>query len=179
MYGRSRRCTKNMVCLASASRRVSERSYSRKGPIIRIYPYELHVITTDQAFIAQLYPTVGKTVDKWSWSAGMFGNTDMTFGTVPHSLHHNRRGAFNQFFSKASIRRFGPFIQEVIDTLTRKVGEGLDAGKPVNLVHAYSALTQDLITEYCFSDCRDVLEKPGFAPHYYDFMQIHCTLTPV
>lgn len=151
---------------------------SPKGPIIRINPHELHVVSTDQAFIGQLYPMVGKTVDKSSWSAGMFGSTEMTFGTIPHGLHRMRRAAFSQFFSKASIRRIEPFIQDIIDNLTRKVKAGLEAGKAVNLVHAYSALTQDLITEYCFSYSRNVLEKPDFAPHYYDYMQIHCTMTP-
>ena len=153
--------------------------HENKGPIVRINPSELHVNTTDMAFVAQLYPMSGKTVDKPPWSAGMFGSIDMTFGTIPHETHRKRRAAFSQFFSKASIRRLEPLIQEIIDTMIRKVEAYLDAGKPVNLYHAYSALTQDLITEYCFSDCRNVLEQPDFAPHHYDRMTIHCSMTPV
>ena len=141
---------------------------SSPGPIIRINPYELHV--ADSSFIDQLYPTVAKNVEKWSWSAGMFGSTEMTFGTVGHGLHRRRRGAFKNFFSKASVRRLQPVIQTLVDRLGEKVSEKVDTGEPVNLVYAYSALTQDVITEYCFSDCRNVLEMKDFSPWYYDLV---------
>ena len=139
------------------------------GPIVRINPYELHVAAPD--FIYQLYPTAAKNVEKWSWSAGMFGSTGMTFGTVGHTLHRRRRGAFSNFFSKASVRRLEPLIQSRIDILCEKLSEMMDTGKPVNMVHAYSALTQDVITEYCFSSCRNVLEMKDFSPWYYELVQ--------
>ena len=132
------------------------------GPIVRINPYELHVADAD--FIDQLYPSATKNVEKWSWSAGMFGSTDMTFGTVGYTLHRRRRGAFSNFFSKASVRKLQPVIQSLVDRLCEKLLEKTDAGEPVNMVHAYSALTQDIITEYCFSSCRNVLEMENFSP---------------
>lgn len=119
----------------------------------------------------QLYPTVAKNVEKWSWSAGMFGSTEMTFGTVGHNLHRRRRGAFSNFFSKMSVRRLEPVIQSLVDRLCEKLLGKLDTGEPVNLVHAYSALTQDVITEYCFSNCRNVLDMGSFSPWYYDLVQ--------
>ncbi|MCJ1252172.1 hypothetical protein MMC30_009411 [Trapelia coarctata] len=149
------------------------------GPIVRINPYELHVIDTDLNFINQLYPSVGKEVDKFWWSAGMFGNVEMTFGTIPHALHRTRRAAFGKFFSTAYIRRLEPTLQGLVNSMVEKIETGVEAGKKVNLVHAFSALTQDVITEYCFAECRNVLEMEDFAPHYYVWMQIHCTLTPV
>ena len=139
------------------------------GPIVRINPYELHV--SDSDFIDQLYPTTAKNVEKWAWSAGMFGSTDMTFGTVAHTLHRRRRHAFSSFFSKTSIRRLQPVIQSRVNVLCKKLSEQMDTGKPVNMVHAYSALTQDIITEYCFSDCRNVLEMEDFSPWYYELVQ--------
>ena len=122
-------------------------------------------------FVEQLYPTVAKNVEKWSWSAGMFGSTDMTFGTVGHALHRRRRAAFSNFFSKASVRRLEPVIQALVDKLCQKISSEMDSGKPVNLVDAYSALTQDIITEYCFSNCRNVLEMKDFSPWYYELVQ--------
>ncbi|MCJ1394000.1 hypothetical protein MMC18_006877 [Xylographa bjoerkii] len=94
-------------------------------------------------FILQLYPTVGKEVDKFWWSAGMFGNTEMTFGTIPHLLHRNRRSAFSKFFSPAYIRRLKPVLQGLVNLMYEKIDTGIKAGKKVNLVHAFSALTQD------------------------------------
>jgi len=109
----------------------------------------------------------------------MFGNNDMTFGTIPHHLHKMRRAAFAKFFSPTYIRRLEPTLKDLVNFMIDKITESMDAGAPVNLVHAYSALTQDVITEYCFATSRNVLGKPDFAPHWYDWMQIHCTFTPV
>ena len=131
----------------------------------------------DTEFIDQLYPSVGRKVDKPVWSAGMFGSTDMTFGTVSHTLHRKRRAAYSQFFSKASIRRLEPIVQDLVDSLVNKVELKLEKGENVNMLYGYSALTQDIITEYCFADCRGVLEMVDFRPQYYDWMEVHCELT--
>lgn len=47
----------------------------------------------------------------------------------------------------------------------------MDSDAPVDMVYAYAALTQDVITEYCFSNPRNVLEMEDFAPRYYDYVQ--------
>ena len=75
----------------------------------------------------------------------MFGPNDMTFGTVGHMLHRRRRAAFSHFFSKASVRRLEPVVQSLVDVLCEKLSERIDTGSPVDMVHAYSALTQDLL----------------------------------
>ena len=156
-----------------------EKMHKEFGPIVRINPYELSIHDTDLEFMNKLYASVGKEVDKFWWSAGMFGNNDMTFGTIPHHLHKMRRAAFAKFLSPAYIRKLEPVLQDLVTKMIDKIAAGVEAGKPVNLVHAYSALTQDVITEYCFSSSRQVIEKENFAPHWYDWMQIHCTFTPV
>lgn len=61
-----------------------ERMHEEFGPIVRINPYELSIHDTDVEFMNRLYATVGTEVDKFWWSAGMFGNTEMTFGTIKH-----------------------------------------------------------------------------------------------
>lgn len=152
---------------------------SCSGPIVRINPYELSVSDPDLDFMNRLYPSVGKQVDKFWWSAGMFGNNEMSFGTVGHDLHKMRRAAFSKFFSPAYIRRLEPVLEDIVNKMIRNVTADIEAGKKVNLVHAFSALTQDVITEYCFSSSRNVLEKEDFAPHWYEWMQVHCKFTPV
>jgi hypothetical protein len=156
-----------------------EKMHKEFGPIVRINPYELSVHDADLDFMNRLYASVGKEVDKFWWSAGMFGNNDMTFGTIPHHLHKMRRAAFAKFLTPAYIRKLEPVLQNLVNKMIDKISTEVQAGKQVNLVHAYSALTQDVITEYCFSSSRNVLEKDNFAPHWYDWMQIHCTFTPM
>ena len=158
------------------------------GPTIRINPYELHVADAESEFISQLYPNVARNLEKWEWSARMFGSADMTFGTVGHALHKRRRGAFSVCFSKTSIRRLEPVIQALVETLCEKLAETMNTGVPVNMVHAYSALTQDVITEYCFANCRNVLQMERFSPWYckmvdepvqFSHMYVFFSLSPV
>ncbi len=156
-----------------------ERMHNIYGPIIRINPYELHINDTDTEFMGKLYPAGGKDVDKFWWSAGMFGNTDMTFGTIGHGLHKMRRAAFAKFLSPAYVRKLEPMLQELVNTLVTKIEQALQRGEVVNLVYAYSALTQDVITEYCFSFSRKCLEEEDFAPRYYHWMFAHSSFTPV
>ncbi len=119
----------------------------------------------------QLYPTQAKNVERWSWAAGMFGSYEMTFGAVSHNLHRMRRGAMSTFFSKASVRRLQPVIRDLVVKLCDKLERTMKTGQPVHMVHAYSALTQDVITEYCYSECSNVLELEDFSPEHYELQQ--------
>ena len=128
---------------------------------MRINPYELHV--NDPAFVIQLYPSNSTSIEKWLWSARMFGSTDMAFSTVGHDLHRLRSVAFGKFFSKQSIRRFEPVIQKTVNDLCQQLEGHQKSGNAVNMVHAYTALTHDIITEYCFADCGSWTLSPDFA----------------
>ena len=111
----------------------------------------------------QLYPNVAKNVEKWAWSAIMFGSFDMAFSTVGHDLHRVRRRAFSKFFSKQSIHQLEPTIQVIVDGLCGQLEKYRESGKPVDLSIAYQAMTFDIITNYCFADCRNLVLKPEFA----------------
>ncbi|KAL8948453.1 MAG: hypothetical protein Q9222_005361 [Ikaeria aurantiellina] len=139
------------------------------GPIVRINPRELHI--SDPSFMKQLYPSVAKNVEKWSWSAGMFGSNKMTFGTIGHDLHKLRRQAFGNLFSKQSIRNLEPRIQIVVNTLTEQLAKCRGTREIVNLGQIFSALTQDIISEYCFAKNRNCLLMPNFGPSYGSLME--------
>ncbi|OCL08461.1 putative cytochrome P450 [Glonium stellatum] len=156
-----------------------EKMHKEFGPIIRINPYELSVNDTDLDFINRLYPSIGSEVDKFWWSAAMFAYKDQTFATISHRLHKARRAAFSKFFSPTYIRRLEPLLKDLVNSMLGKITEGIEAGKAINLQHVYAAFTQDVITEYCFSNNRHVLEEKDFAPHWYEWIQIHCTFTPL
>ena len=111
----------------------------------------------------QLYPNVAKNVEKWSWSAIMFGSLDMTFSTVNHNLHRLRRRAFSKFFSKQSIHRLEPSIQIIVDGLCKQFEKYRESGKTLNLTTAYTAMTLDTITNYCFADCQNLVLQPEFG----------------
>ena len=110
------------------------RSLRKSGPIIRINPQEVHV--ADSAFAEKLYPMTAKNIEKWAWSARMFGNYDSAFATVGHRLHRWRRCAFSSFFSRASVRRLEPLIQTLVDKLCDKLQVKMDRGEPVCLANS-------------------------------------------
>jgi cytochrome P450 len=122
--------------------------HEKYGPIVRITPDELHV--NDPEFITELYPSGGRKRDKYRRAMQLFGFTEAAISTVEHDLHRVRRGAMSRMFSKDSVRRLEPIMQTNLAKLFKRFQELKESGKPVNLLHVYSAFTNDLITEYAF-----------------------------
>lgn len=130
------------------------------GPIIRINPYELHVKDAD--FYDVLYSGPGQKRDKWAWAVEMFGNSNSGFGTVSHDVHRMRRNALNPFFSKQAIGRMEPLIRGLIEKLCARFEKSKETGEPVITLHAYAALTTDIITSYCFGTSYGCLDDPNW-----------------
>jgi hypothetical protein len=128
---------------------------------VRINPYELHIHEPD--YYDVIYTGPSKRRDKWEWSAKMFGSDLPSVGTVSHSLHRTRRAALNPYFSKQSITRLEPVIKSRIGIFCERFRETQKSGEPLNLGIAYSALTYDVITEYCFGKPYGLLAKPDFG----------------
>ena len=135
---------------------------------MRINPYELHI--KDQEYYDTLYAGSTQKRDKWHWSAKMFGNSESVFGTLPHEHHRLRRQVLNPYFSKRSVAKLEPMIVRVIENLCRRFRERHDSGEPVNLRHAYAALTMDVITEYSFSSSYGCVDAPDFARAWPEIM---------
>jgi hypothetical protein len=94
-------------------------------------------------------------------------------------MHKMRCAAFGKLFSPATIRRLEAKLKDMANFIIGNILERIIVDEQVNQVNAYSTLAQDLIAEYCFVNSGNVLEKPSFAPHWYDWMQVHCTFTLV
>ncbi|KAH7407097.1 putative P450 monooxygenase [Phaeosphaeria sp. MPI-PUGE-AT-0046c] len=134
--------------------------HKQYGPIIRINPHELHV--KDPDFYGVLYSGAGQKRDKWAWAVEMFGNSKSGFGTVSHDVHRLRRNALNPFFSKQAIGRMEPLIRDLIEKLCGRFERCRETGEPVNTLHAYAALTTDIITGYCFGTSYGCLDDANW-----------------
>ena len=102
----------------------------------------------------------------------MFGTTLATVGTTGHELHRLRRSALNPLFSKRSIMRLEPVIQENIDRLLRRLREFKDTQEPVNLVDAFTCLSADIIGSLAFGRSYGFLEMSDFNPRWHEFMMV-------
>ena len=149
-----------MLYVAFRSDRVLTTSPS--GPIVRINPYELHI--NDTEYYDELYTGPTKRRDKWAWSARMFGNSSSHFGTVPHHQHRMRRAPLNPFFSKQAVAKLEPMIGTVVEKLSERLRGFQQTKEPVNLRHAFAALTMDVVVEYAFAKSYNCLDEPDFAP---------------
>lgn len=132
------------------------------GPIVRINPYELHI--DDPDYYDEVYTGPTKPRDKWAWSAAMFGNSSSHFGSVPHNEHRMRRAPLNPYFSKRSVAKLEPMIKSVVEKLCARLRGFQQSKEPVNLRHAFAALTMDVVTDYAFAKSTNCLDQPDFAP---------------
>ncbi|KAH6662329.1 cytochrome P450 [Halenospora varia] len=129
------------------------------SPIIRISPHELHV--NDPEFYDVLFSSSGRRDKPPTWSHA-FSNIDSLFGTISHDSHRQRRAAVAPFFSPASIRKIDSLIQEKISRLINIFRQYQRDGKPVRLRPAFSALTSDIISLYCFGVDENYTEAENF-----------------
>ncbi|KAI8292295.1 Exopolygalacturonase [Colletotrichum sp. SAR11_57] len=133
--------------------------HKKYGPIVRINPYELHII--DPEFYDELYSSNRKS-DKYRWWTNLAGADGSSFSTVPHDLHRLRRGALNPFFSVRSVTQLEPLVRSKVEKLSARFGEIAQTGEVVRLDAAFMALTMDIICDYAFANDRKYLDEPDF-----------------
>ncbi|CAI0647710.1 unnamed protein product [Colletotrichum noveboracense] len=136
-----------------------EDMHKKYGPIVRINPYELHII--DPEFYDELYSSNRKS-DKYRWWTNLAGADGSSFSTVPHDLHRRRRGALNPFFSVRSVTQLEPLIRSKVEKLSARFGAIAQTGEVVRLDAAFMALTMDIICDYAFANDRKYLDEPDF-----------------
>jgi hypothetical protein len=130
----------------------SKKSFSIKfktrgleGPIIRISPYELHVI--DPAFFENLFRHDGRW-DKYAWAFDAFSANDAIVCTADHDVHKARRQPLRAFFSKAKVTAQQDLIQRNLKKLCDRITEFKVSKTVVNLGTAIGAFARDVSTEY-------------------------------
>ena len=69
---------------------------------------------------------------------------------IPHDEHRKRRAAMNPLFSKASIRKLGPAIQNGLAVILRRLQEYARSSGVFDASIAYKAATGDIVTEVSF-----------------------------
>ncbi|KAH7065703.1 cytochrome P450, partial [Paraphoma chrysanthemicola] len=138
------------------------------GPIIRVTPNEIHV--RDSRFFDEVY---GKNVhlDKEGWDV-RFGTKGGVLTTVDAAEHKRRRAALAPMFSRRSILDFVHIIYRHIDTLSIRMQEFSSRKEPINLSHAFPALTGDIIMDYFFGFNYAQLKHPQFQSFHDAFIKI-------
>ena len=145
-----------------------DRLHDIYGPVIRCNPEEIHVRDSD--FFDTLYTGSAHARNKWERANRANGAPGSVASTVEHGHHRLRRSALNPFFSKRAVTQLEPMVQEKVDLLCTKLENGAKADQVVDMGTAFTALTLDVITEYCYDECYNCLEEPDFSPAWKNLM---------
>ena len=106
---------------------------------MRINPDEIHI--SDPDFYAVLYTGGQERRDKVFKHTRQFGAPNSVLGAVHHDLHRMRRAILSPFFSKASVYRLEPVIQDKVDEMMERI-EGFRLSKlPIPLFDMFAAYT--------------------------------------
>lgn len=128
---------------------------------MRISPTEVHI--SDPEFYSVLYAGGSQRRHKDDFAVRGFNTPNAGFGTQDHDVHRMRRTALNPFFSKQSVQRLEPVIQQNVDLLCKKLQEYGQSNRVVSVDNAVMALATDIISEYSFGYSYDLLEEDDFA----------------
>ncbi|ERF75990.1 hypothetical protein EPUS_01356 [Endocarpon pusillum Z07020] len=165
-----------------------DRIHEEYGPIVRINPHELHV--NDPFFIEELYSGSAKKRDKYKWVgratlrlyprpahfiiAKLIPTVpDSLVATVPHDHHRKRRAAINPYFSKASIRKLDPVIQNTLVALLKRMDQSAKSPDVFHASLAYKAVTCDIITEFSFGVSTDYMARNDYEHSFFKAVDDH------
>jgi cytochrome P450 len=135
------------------------------GPIVRIRPDVLHM--NDPEYIEPIYGTPGKRRDKYKIAITGFAAPNAALGTTHHDLHRRRRAALNPFFSKQNIRRLEPVLHKCLRKVLNRLAQNAESGEPLRMNLLYSATTSDIISEYCFGESYNNLDKEDLNEPFF------------
>jgi cytochrome P450 len=122
-------------------------------------PNELHF--NDPFFYEHVYAGSLTKTDKDPYNAALSGLKTATAVTLDHDHHRRRRGYVATFFSKQSTLRQESFLQAQVDKLMQRLQEAYHRGEKVTGIHAFGALTTDIITNYAYGESFGELDVPG------------------
>jgi len=167
MFGRSRRCIRDMV---NCSGLYGIHDAYHEGPIVRIRPDVLHV--NDPEYLDQVFGSAGKRRDKYKLTTNGLAVPGAAIGTIPHDLHRSRRAPMNPYFSKQSIQRLEPILQRTLKKVLGRLAQKAESGEPIAMQLLYAATTSDIISDYCFGQSSNNLDREDLnAPYFAGFTE--------
>jgi len=113
----------------------------RKGPIIRVSPWEIHV--SDVEFLDDIYAPSFRRREKYAFQTRTLKVPMSVGGSINHELHRKRREALNPFFSKRSVVALGPMISQKVDLLRASFDQHAKNGTPITLSDIYYAFANE------------------------------------
>ena len=94
---------------------------------------------------------------------------------MDHDLHKSRRSAVSNFFSKRSVSMLEPLVLTSVEKLIHR----LKGDKIVNLNNAFTTITIDIISAYCFGECMNSLDCPEYGKQWLEMLHGGIQMRPL
>lgn len=133
------------------------------GPIVRISPHELHI--NDPEYYEVLYSRDSPR-NKYAYFTTQFGISRSSIATVDHYHHRMLRSNMNPYFSMTRVRKQEPLIQGLVNKLVDRLSAYKNTGMPINLQHAFTCFTTDVVSDYTMGAGFHYLDEPDFIPEW-------------
>jgi cytochrome P450 len=134
---------------------------------VRIRPDVIHM--SDPLFIEHIYSGTGKRREKYKTTTKPLLAPGAVLATGDHELHRRRRATLNQLFSKKSVRRLEPHLQETLHRLLQRMEEWGATSSPAPMSLAFKAATKDIISNYAFGKASSSsLDKEDLDEAYFN-----------
>ncbi|KAJ0122769.1 trichodiene oxygenase [Diaporthe amygdali] len=158
----------DVICLGRYTTKIRE-MHEKYGPLIRINPDEVHC--SDPYFADEIYAVGGRKRNKTLHQVNAIPVGNKTeFATTDHDLHRTRRAPVAKFFSRSVTMNLEHEIAAHAQRLCDKILAEGGQGAPFDLTIAYSNLSTDVISGYCFGESFgesfNLLEKPGWSANF-------------
>ncbi|KAI0836424.1 cytochrome P450-like protein [Hypoxylon sp. FL0890] len=156
-----------------------EELHKKYGPVIRIGPDEVHI--NDPWYWDETYPPPSRRRHKsplFYWMAGVesFGDQSM-FTTLDHDHHRLRRGALATYFSKQNIRQLESRLKAKVLLLRQRLLQHAGSST-IDLKDAFSALTLDIISMYCFGSSLGALSRSDMGRSWNSLTHFAIKMNP-
>ncbi|KIK57228.1 hypothetical protein GYMLUDRAFT_247190 [Collybiopsis luxurians FD-317 M1] len=140
-----------------------ERLHEVYGPVVRVGPNALHF--NDRKAYHDIYTHGSKLIKEPVFYHHLTAHCrESSVGFIDPQEAKNRRGLIAPLFSRKAVASLEYTIQTKIDKLVALLEEKYNSPtSSVDLSDAYQSLTVDIITSYCFAECTNALDIPGFT----------------
>ncbi|KAJ3521440.1 hypothetical protein NMY22_g12322 [Coprinellus aureogranulatus] len=134
---------------------VLERLHKRYGPVVRIGPNKAcHAY--DAIYMDRKAQKTGQFYDSFLVSEASFGFKD-------NKDAKERRDMLRTFFSRKGVLKLENVIQDTVDRFIVSLSHKVGSPKPIHLQRAFSSVTMEVITAYCFAKRFDAIEYPDYG----------------
>ncbi|KIK62787.1 hypothetical protein GYMLUDRAFT_41681 [Collybiopsis luxurians FD-317 M1] len=142
-----------------------EKLHKQYGPVVRVGPNTLH-FNYAQAY-HDIYTHGSTLVKEPAFYKNINPHSDLSsFALRDPQEAKIRRGLVGPAFSRRAVTSHEDMIQQKVHKFIQMLEEHHNSSESsVDTSDAYFSLTTDIITSYCFDNCFDTLDTPGFS-HY-------------